>query len=45
LVGNTESMKQKRPELVRVTHVKQRSHRDAIRAPWERYVRTQKKYE
>jgi hypothetical protein len=25
--------------------VKQGSHRDAIRAPWERYVRTQKKYE
>jgi len=44
-VGNTESMKRKRPELVRVTHVKQGSHRDAIRAPWERYVRTQKKYE
>jgi hypothetical protein len=44
-VGNTESMKQKRPELVRVTHVKQRSHRDAIRVPLERCVRAQKKYE
>jgi hypothetical protein len=42
-VGNTESMKQKRPELVRVTHVKQRSHRDAIRVPWERCVFVRRK--
>ena len=44
-MGNTESMKRKRPELLGVTQVKKRSHRDAIRVPWERCVRAQKKYE
>jgi hypothetical protein len=42
-VGNTEAMKRKRPELVRVTQVKQRRHRAAIRVPWERCDRAQKK--
>jgi hypothetical protein len=44
-VGNAGSMQRKRPELVGVTQVKQGSHRDAIRVPWERCVRAQKKYE
>ena len=44
-MGNTEAMKRKRPELVRVTEVKQHSHRDAIRVPRERCVRGEKKYE
>ena len=44
-MGNTEAMKRKRPELVRVTQVKQHSHRDAIRVPRERCVRGEKKYE
>jgi hypothetical protein len=44
-VGNTESMKRKWPELVRVTQVTQRSHRDAIRVPRERCVRRQRNYE
>ena len=42
-MGNTGSMKRKRPELVGVTQVKQHSHRDAIRVPRERCVRRQKK--
>jgi hypothetical protein len=42
-VGNTESMKQKRPELLGVMQVKQGSHGDANRVPWERCVRAQKK--
>jgi hypothetical protein len=45
LVGNTELMKRKRPVLVGVTQVKQCSHKDAMRAPRERRVRAQKRYE
>ena len=37
------AMKRKRPELVGVTQVKQHSHRDAIRVPWERCVRATEK--
>ena len=44
-MGNTESMKRKRPELLGVMQVKQHSHPDTIRVPWERCVRAQKKYE
>jgi len=44
-VGNTEWMKRKRPELFGVMQVKQHNQRDAIRVPWERCVRAQKKYE
>jgi hypothetical protein len=45
LVGNTLSMKRKRPELVGVTQVEERSRRDAIRVPWGRCVRAPKKYQ
>ena len=44
-MGNTESMKRNRPELLGVMQVKQHSHRDAIRVPRERCVRGEKKYE
>jgi hypothetical protein len=44
-VGNTGSMKRNRPELFGVMQVKQHNRRDAIRVPWERCVRAQKKYE
>jgi hypothetical protein len=44
-VGNTEAMQWNRPELVRVTQVKQGGDQDTIRVPWERCVGEQKKYE
>ena len=44
-MGNTESMKRNRPELLGVMQVKQHSHRDAIRVLRERCVRGEKKYE
>src|SRR5271154_1994494 len=38
-------MQRKRPEPVRVTQVKQRSHRNAIRVPWEKVCSCAQKYE